>query len=220
MTWQAIIQEPSQKANACVIWLHGLGADGYDFEGITQELGLPLAHGVRFILPHAPTLPVTLNFGYVMPAWYDIIAIDMNAKEHEEGIRISQAILNDLIQDNINDGIPANRIILMGFSQGGALALHTALRYEKPLAGIGCLSGYLPLHRLLEKEKNPANQHIPIFMAHGLMDDIVPLKMANLSLTLLQEAGYQPAWHTYPMAHGVCHEELQDIGKWIMGILF
>ncbi len=218
-SWQAIIQEPKQKADACVIWLHGLGADGHDFAPVTRELGLKEEARVRFIFPHAPQMPVTLNFGYVMPAWFDIFAIDINSREDEAGIKASQKILNQLIEDNVNDGIPTDRIILMGFSQGGALAVHTALRYEKPLGGIALLSSYLPLPLLLEKEKHAANKDIPIFMAHGLMDTLVPMSLAELSLKSLQKAGYEPSWHTYPMEHSVCLSELQDIGKWIQGIL-
>ncbi len=219
-SWQALIQEPKQKADACVIWLHGLGADGHDFAGVTQELGLGPECRVRFIFPHAPQLPITLNFGYVMPAWYDITAIDMDAPQDEVGIRASQKVLNRLIEDNVNDDIPTNRIILMGFSQGGALAIYSALRYDKPLAGVGVLSGYLPLHGLLQKEKNPINMNIPIFMAHGILDMLVPMKLAELSLMTLQEAGYKPTWHTYPMEHSVCLPELQDIGKWIQELLY
>lgn len=219
-SWDAIIQEPKQKPDACVIWLHGLGANGHDFESVTQELGLPFNHGIRFIFPHAPDLPVTMNYGYVMPAWYDIIGIDLNAPEDEKGIKNSQITLTKLVEENVNQGILSNRIILMGFSQGGALAIHTALRYEKPLAGVGMLSSYLPLHSLVRKERHSANQDIPIFMAHGLQDFLVPLSLAQFSLEALKGAGYKPAWHTYPMEHTVCYPEIQDIGKWIQHLLF
>ncbi|MBS0286421.1 MAG: carboxylesterase [Proteobacteria bacterium] len=215
MALQAITIEPATKADACIIWLHGLGANGHDFEGVINELGLETTHAIRFIFPHAPALSVTLNGGYVMPAWYDIFAIDFDAPEDEIGIRCAQIEINALIEKNLDEGIESSRIILMGFSQGGALALHTAIRFGKPLGGVGVLSGYLPLHRIFDKEIHAANQELSIFMAHGLVDDVVPFSMAELSLACLQAAGFNPAWHTYPMPHGICLQELQDIGKWI-----
>ncbi len=215
MTWEAITIEPVAKADACVIWLHGLGANGHDFESVVPELGLDSNHTIRFIFPHAPNQPVTLNAGYVMPAWYDIAAIDFSAPEDEKGIKRSQQVLNALIEENIKSGIPSNRIFLLGFSQGGALAIHTAIQFDKPLAGVGLLSGYLPLHQSVKSEKHKANEDISIFMAHGAMDMLVPLEMAQLSLNWLTQAGFKPMWHLYPMEHSVCWEELKDIGLWI-----
>lgn len=215
MVLQAITLDPATTPDACIIWLHGLGADGHDFADITPALGLDHSHAIKFIFPHAPSQPVTLNSGYVMPAWYDIVDIDFDAPEDELGVRRAQAQINALIEENIQAGIPSHRIILMGFSQGGALAIHTGARFHQPLGGVGILSGYVPLHTLFEKEVHSANQDIAIFMAHGLVDEIVPLPMAEQSLACLQKAGFKPDWHTYPMTHGVCPQELQDIGKWI-----
>lgn len=215
MTFDAITIEPKQKADACIIWLHGLGADGGDFAGVVPSLGLADKHAIRFIFPHAPDRPVTLNAGYIMPAWYDIVAIDFRAPQDEKGIKESEKNLQALIHQQIKAGIPCKRILLMGFSQGGALALHTALRFEQPLAGVGVLSGYLPLHPTLAHEKHSANATIPIFMAHGTRDPVVPYVMGQQSFERLQQAGFNPVWHPYPMEHTVCIQELIDIGQWI-----
>ncbi len=212
---EAITIEPKKAADACIIWLHGLGADGHDFKDVIPSLGLSKEHTIRFIFPHAPTLPVTINGGMRMPAWYDIVALDSKAIQDEKGIRHSEKSVKALIYKTVSEGIKANRIILMGFSQGGALALHTALRFEQPLAGVGVLSAYLPIHHLLMNERNPANLRLSIFMAHGLADTVVPYMMGQASYGWLQNAGYTPQWHSYPMDHSVCYEELQDIGKWI-----
>jgi phospholipase/carboxylesterase len=215
MALGAIIEEPQQKADGCVIWLHGLGADGYDFAGVVPSLHLASRHGIRFIFPHAPSRPITINGGYVMPAWYDVTAIDFNAVEDEVGIKQSERELRALIQQQISQGIPAARIIIMGFSQGGALALHTALRYEEPLAGVAVLSAYLPLHTLLAAEKHQQNIAISIFMAHGQADPVVPYQMGETSAQRLQEDGYSVQWHRYPIEHTVSMQELDDLGRWI-----
>lgn len=215
MALEAITIEPKSKANACIIWLHGLGADGSDFVDVVPHLGLPEHHAIQFIFPHAPHRPISINAGYVMPGWYDIVAIDANAPQDENGIKQSEQDLRGLINSAIKQRISPQRILLMGFSQGGALALHTALRFEQPLAGVGVLSAYLPLHDLVEKEKHQANQAIPIFMAHGLSDPIVPYRLGEQSFAWLQNAGYSPSWHAYPMEHTVCMQELMDIGNWI-----
>ncbi len=212
---EAITIEPKRIADACIIWLHGLGADGHDFKDVVPSLGLAKDHAIRFVFPHAPTLPVTINGGMLMPAWYDIAALDFKATQDEKGIRHSEKSIRALIDKTLLQGIKSKRIILMGFSQGGALALHTALRFDQPLAGVGVLSAYLPIHHLLSEERNIANSQLSIFMAHGLADPVVPYMMGQASYGWLKSAGYTPAWHAYPMEHSVCYEELQDIGKWI-----
>jgi phospholipase/carboxylesterase len=219
MVFDAITIEPNKKADAVVIWLPGLGADGYDFVDAVPSLGLGQDHSIRFIFPHAPSQPVTLNNNFVMPAWYDIFALEFNAPEDEKGIKQAEEILGKLIDSVITQGIASTRIFLLGFSQGGALAIHTALRFNKPLAGVGVLSGWLPLRSLLLKEQHVANANIPIFMGHGSQDPLVPEKMGQYSYKLITEAGHEVDWHSYPMEHTVCLPELKDIGKWIQQCL-
>ena len=203
----------AENADFAVIWLHGLGADGHDFEPIVPELELSLA--IRFIFPHAPEIPVSINNGMVMPAWYDIKSAQINQLEDKEGIERSQQAVLALIENEIKRGIPSDKIILAGFSQGGAIALHTGLRYQKSLAGIMGLSTYLPLTDTLEKEIHPANRETPILQMHGLYDQIIPLALAENTSTILQQFGYTSEFHTYPMEHSVCVEEIADISKWI-----
>lgn len=211
----ALTIEPVNSATASVIWLHGLGADGYDFVDVIPALGLPASHSIRFIFPHAPLLPVTLNGGMRMPAWYDIKAISAHAEEDEGGIKHSAQKIEALLNAEKARNIPYEKMILMGFSQGGALALYTALRFHAPLAGTAGLSTYLPLKDSLSKELHPQNKNIAIFMAHGLMDPIVPFAFGEGSYRILQSAGLAPVWHTYPMGHMVCLPELLAIGQWI-----
>lgn len=203
-----------------VIWLHGLGADGHDFEPIVQKLDLP---NVRFILPHAPEMPVTRNSGYIMPAWYDLYGAPNNKTgnsfEDEAGIIISQRYINSLIEIEINRGIPSERIVLAGFSQGGAIALHTGIRYPLKLGGILALSTYLPIKTKLAAEAHPANAGIPIFMAHGIFDDVISLDMCKISLNILQNNHYSVRWHEYNMAHSVCAEEINDIRLFLKQVL-
>jgi phospholipase/carboxylesterase len=196
------------EVNASVIWLHGLGADGHDFEPIVQKLDVP---NVRFILPHAPEMAVTRNSGYIMPAWYDLYGVTGSSKEDEDGIKNSQHYVNSLIQKELDKGIAAERIVIAGFSQGGAIALHTALRYPKKLGGVMALSTYLPVKAKLVTEANPANATTPIFMAHGVFDDVITLDMCKISLQTLQNNHYSVSWHEYNMAHSVCMEEISDI---------
>lgn len=210
-----IVVEPKTKPKHCVIWMHGLGANGHDFEPVAPQLGLPEGGGVRFIFPHAPVRPVTLNQGYAMPAWYDIVDLTPEGRDDAEGLRQSSEAIDAIIQQQIADGIPASQIILAGFSQGGALALHMGLRYPKKLAGIMALSSYLPQANVVMEQVHDANRGTNIFMAHGIADDVVPLAMGEASLNLLTEMGYKPSWHTYPMAHSVCLDEITDIGSWI-----
>ncbi|TFW73349.1 carboxylesterase [Methylotenera oryzisoli] len=208
------------KISASVIWLHGLGADGYDFEPIVQRLlENPAFNHVRFILPHAPDMAVTRNNGYIMPAWYDIYGNIPIVQEDETGIKVSERYINSLINNEISRGINAERILLAGFSQGGAIALHTALRYPQRLAGVLALSTYVPLHSSLSKEAHAANMNTPIFMAHGTFDDIIPLSMAEKSRNLLQSCQYSVSWHQYNMAHSLCEQEIIDIESFLTQVL-
>jgi phospholipase/carboxylesterase len=215
---EAVEIQSGPRPDGAVIWLHGLGADGHDFEPIVPELRLPPALQLRFIFPHAPIRPVTLNQGMRMRAWYDIFRLDGGA-EDEAGINESGSLVKQLIQEQIERGINTPRIVLAGFSQGGAIALHTALRYSAPLGGLLALSTYLPLHTTLEKEMREANRKLPIFMAHGLYDDIIPLQRAEQSRKILADAGYDVEWHTYPMPHSVCAEEIADIAGFLVKVL-
>lgn len=202
-----------------VIWLHGLGADGHDFAPIVDELDLPAWLELRFVFPHAPSMPVTLNGGYVMPAWYDIRHPDLTRGQDVVGIRASQRALERLIAREGKRGIPSRRIILAGFSQGGAVALHTALRYAESLAGVIALSSYLPLAETLAAEASPANRHIPIFMAHGSHDPVIPMASAAASRDVLCQAGYPVEWREYDMAHSVCQAEIAAVAAWLAGRL-
>jgi len=212
----AVEINPAGTPRSCIIWLHGLGADGHDFEPLIPQLDVVESLGVRVVLPHAPRRPVTINGGVVMPAWYDIPAADFRQGQDDAGIRESAQQLQALIGREIEAGIPAQQILLAGFSQGGAIALHTGLRYEQPLAGILALSTYLPLAESLAVEASPANRAVPVFMAHGTQDPVVPLSLATLSRDALQQQGYDVAWHSYPMPHAVCPEELRDIRDWLV----
>lgn len=203
------------KIDASVIWLHGLGADGHDFAPIVEQLDLP---NVRFILPHAPLMPVTVNNGYMMPAWYDLYGLSIGSHEDEAGIKVSQKYINSLIELEIEKGVPANRIVMAGFSQGGAIALHTALRYPQKLAGIIALSTYLPLKSQIN-EVDSANSAIPIFMAHGVYDDVISLETCKISFNLLQSRQIPITWHQYNMAHSVCAEEIDDIRRFLKQVL-
>jgi phospholipase/carboxylesterase len=204
--------ESNLKVSASVIWLHGLGADGHDFEPIVQKLNIP---NVRFILPHAPEMAVTRNSGYIMPAWYDLYGVTGSSKEDEDGIKNSQHYVNSLIQKELDRGIAAERIVIAGFSQGGAIALYTALRYPKKLGGVMALSTYLPVKANLATEANLANAATPIFMAHGVFDDVITLDLCKISLQALQNNHYSVSWHEYNMAHSVCMEEISDIREFL-----
>jgi len=199
-----------------LLWLHGLGADGHDFEPIVPELGLTFP--VRFVFPHAPVRAVTINGGMAMRAWYDILGFDRRAKEDAVGIRASAAAVAELIDREIERGMASERIVLAGFSQGGAIALHTALREPRPLAGVLALSTYLPLAASLASERSAANSGVPIFMAHGTGDTVLPLSLAETSRAALLALGYAVEWHAYPMAHSVSMEEISAIGAWLAGL--
>lgn len=210
--------ETAASPDAAVIWLHGLGADGHDFEPVVPELRLPAELGVRFVFPHAPVRPVTLNMGMRMRAWYDIYQLG-GGREDADGIRASQALTEGLIAREQSRGIAPGRIVLAGFSQGGAIVLHTGLRHADRLAGILALSTYLPLSGSLPGEASEANRVVPIFMAHGRFDDVIPIGRAQQSRTLLEQQGYPLAWHEYPMPHSVCGEEIADISGWLLSRL-
>ena len=196
-----------------VIWLHGLGADGHDFEPIVAELDLPAP--VRFVFPHAPVRPITVNGGYPMRAWYDIVSFERGGPEDEAGVRASARQIERLIDGEAERGTPAARVVLAGFSQGGAMALHTALRYPQPLAGIIALSAYLPLPALLAAERSAVTEPVPIFMAHGRDDPTVPEAFGARSRDTLRSAGCEVQWRTYPMGHTVCPQEVSDISVWL-----
>lgn len=219
MSDQPIEIETTEKPTATVIWLHGLGADGNDFVPIVPQLNLPNDLGIRFIFPNAPHQPVSCNGGYVMRSWYDIYSLDDFEREDKIGLTQSQQTLETLIQKEISRGISSSRIILMGFSQGGAVVLHTGLRCSQQLAGIGALSTYLPLHKDVAKEKHQPNTDIPIFMAHGLHDPVVQYEHGQNSSKFLQLLGYSVDWFSYPMEHNVCMEEISDISRWIQQLL-
>ncbi|MFQ5936180.1 MAG: alpha/beta hydrolase [Acidiferrobacterales bacterium] len=204
-------------ATASVIWLHGLGADGHDFEPVVPALRLPNTLPVRFVFPHAPTRSVTINSGFVMRAWYDIVPAAEGFSENPDHVRQAEEILRSLVERELSRGIPAARIVLAGFSQGGAIALHTGLRYPQRLAGIMALSAYLALAETLPDERHVINADIPIFMAHGEQDPLIPLSRAQRSRELLQGLGYEVDWHVYPMPHTVCAPEVEDIRVWLNG---
>ena len=216
---ETIEVETDANPTAAVIWMHGLGADGSDFVPIVRELDLTGCPPIRFVFPHAATMPVTINGGYVMRAWYDILTMDLVRREDVAGLRKSQAEIDRLIAREIERGIPAERIVLAGFSQGCAMTLQTGLRYPKKLAGLLCLSGYLPLFATIAAESHPVNQQTPIFMAHGRMDPVIPIDRAEKSRDLLRSLGYTVEWHDYAMPHSVCPEEIDDIGQWFQQLL-
>lgn len=206
-------------AEYSVIWLHGLGADGYDFEPIVPELNYANKNRTRFIFPHAPHRPVTINNGYVMRAWYDIVEIASDAPDDEAGICVSEQQLSDLIEKERQAGVACEHIVLAGFSQGGAIVLHTGLRYPQRLAGIMALSTYLPLAGQLEKQASHANRDVPVFMAHGEADMVVPITLAQSTKELLAGQGYQVEWHHYAMEHSVIPQEIDDISHWLDTVL-
>ena len=205
-----------------IIWLHGLGADGHDFEPIVPELRLPGDLPLRFVFPHAPVRPVTLNGGMTMRAWYDIYSLDRNGPVDEQGIRASAGLLTALIDRERERGMDASRIIAAGFSQGGAIALHAALRYPQRLAGLMALSTWLPLHNAFEPEVvaglGAARRDVPVFMAHGSYDPVLPVDLGRSSADLLLRHGFGVEWHEYPMAHAVCAEEVADIRAWLLSV--
>ncbi len=212
------IEQVGEKPDYCIIWLHGLGADGHDFVPVVPELGLPASPGVRFIFPHAPQQPVTINGGYVMRAWYDVLGMDLTAQQDQAGIENSARLIEQVIDDQIGEGFSEKKIILAGFSQGGAMALHIGLRSRYTLGGIMALSTYLPLANELPLQQANSNAP-PIFMAHGQFDPVVPIHSGKTSKTLMEGLGYNILWKEYPMEHSVCGQEIGDISYWLQSII-
>ncbi len=205
----------NHNPTASVIWLHGLGADGHDFVPVVKELQLPDTLPVRFIFPHAPQQPVTINNGMVMRAWYDVSYDGLERRTDDAGVLKSVEAVNDLIAREIARGIPPRRIVLAGFSQGGAVVLTAGTRHPQRLGGILALSTYLPMPDQLATAGSEANRSVPIFMAHGQQDTVIPLRMAEASRAALEAQGYAVAWHTYPMAHSLCMEEVEALSRWL-----
>jgi phospholipase/carboxylesterase len=214
-TAHEIVLKPVGAAKGTVIWLHGLGADGHDFVPIVAALALPATLALKFVFPHAPERPITLNGGYRMRGWYDIAGLTLDAKEDVAGIGESEQRVRDYIAREQAQGTAPEKIVLAGFSQGSAIAIHTALRYSQPLAGLIALSGYLLQKDALAIERSTANKYVPIFMAHGDYDDVVPPVLAQKSLDVLQRHGYQVEWHSYPIGHEVSPQEVADIAQWL-----
>jgi len=219
MTLEAIEMQSADPPGASLIVLHGLGADGHDFVPIAQQLDLAAVGGARFIFPHAPLRPVTMNGGYVMRAWYDIAGTPQARLEDEAGLRASQALIEALIQQERERGVPASRIVLMGFSQGCAMTLMTGLRHKERLAGLVGLSGYLPLAAQTAGERLAANADVPIFLAHGRDDPMIGIDRALASRDTLQALGHTVEWHDYAMAHSVCMDEIADLNRWLQRVL-
>jgi phospholipase/carboxylesterase len=219
MLLEVIEIESGASPSASIIVLHGLGADGSDFVPICEELDLTAVGPVRFVFPHAPTRPVTINGGYVMRAWYDILGVELDKREDERGLREAQASVEALIARERERGIPASRIVLAGFSQGCAVTLLTGLRHGERLAGLVGMSGYLPLGASTAAERSSANADVPIFLAHGRQDPVVPLARAVASRDALRALGYAVDWHDYAMPHSVCPQEIADLNRWLVKIL-
>jgi phospholipase/carboxylesterase len=207
--------EPKGSARSSVVWLHGLGADGNDFVPIIPHLGIEERHALRFVFPHAPRIPVSLNMGMVMPAWYDIAGPDLRYRQDVDGIRRSEAQVRALVEREIERGVPSRRILLAGFSQGGAMAVHVALRFPQPLAGAVALSTYLVMGDTLEAEIASANRGLPVFQAHGGSDPMVHIERGEALREKLVETGSEVTWHEYPMMHEVCLEEIEALGAWM-----
>jgi len=205
--------ETAGTAEAAVIWLHGLGANGHDFEPIVPELKLPPDLAVRFVFPHAPSMPVTINGGMVMPAWYDILSLDIDRHVNTDQIRQSAARVTALLEREIERGVPAERIVVAGFSQGGAVAFETALPFPRRLAGLLVLSTYLVTGDTVQR--HPCNQDLPVFAGHGLFDPVVPEVLGRRTAQMLEDWGHPVDYHTYPMQHQVCLEQVADIGRWL-----
>ena len=216
---ETIVVDTAPNPTVSIIWMHGLGADGNDFVPLVRELDLSGLPAIRFVFPHANTMLVTINGGYVMRAWYDIVGTDLVRREDEAGLRASQVQVEALIAREKARGVPASRIILAGFSQGCAMTLQTGLRHPEPLAGLMCLSGYVPLSAKLEAERSEASLTTPIFMVHGQHDGVIPIARATASRDQLIALGYKVEWHDYPMQHSLCQEEVDHIGAWLKKVL-
>jgi len=219
MSLETLEIETGASPRASIVLMHGLGADCHDFEPLAEQLDLRAAGPVRYVFPNAPQIPVTINGGFVMPAWYDIRAADLANREDEGGLRASQAEIERLIAHEVARGVPASRIVLAGFSQGAAMALMTGLRHAERLAGIVGMSGYLPLADRTASERQAANQSTPIWLAHGRQDDVVPIGRAMASRDALAALGYSVSWSDYAMGHSVCPEELVALNRWLLTVL-
>ena len=219
MSLKVIEVQTGDEPVATVLILHGLGADGRDFVPVADQLDLSSIGPIRFLFPNAPVIPVSINGGCQMPAWYDILGADITTRQDEKGMRQTQDSMNQLIEREIERGIPARRIVIAGFSQGSAMALMTGLRFPERLAGIMGLSGYLPLAAALAAERSPANADVPVFLAHGTRDGVVALPRAIASRDALTALGYPVDWHTYEMEHSVCAEEIADMHQWLLRVL-
>lgn len=211
--------ESAPNPTASIVWMHGLGADGNDFVPLVRELDYTGLPAIRFVFPHANTMPVTINGGYIMRAWYDITGADLTRREDEAGLRASQRDIEALIAREKARGIPASRIVLAGFSQGCAMTLQTGLRHPEKLAGMLCLSGYLPLALNVQAERTRESLDTPVFMAHGRQDPVVPFIRAEQSRDALRQLGYQVEWHEYMMQHSLCLDEVRDINAWLRKVL-
>ena len=214
-----VVIEPSKPATAAVVWLHGLGADGHDFEPVAAELGRGGLGDARYVFPHAPVRPVTINGGMAMRAWYDIAGPELDRRADEEGVRESAGIARALVDEQIARGIAARRIVLAGFSQGGAIALYAGLRFPFRIAGILALSTYLPAAESLATQAHAANRDVPIFLAHGSQDPVIALSLSERSRAVMADLGYIVEVHTYPMPHSVSAEEIRDIANWLSRVL-
>ena len=206
---------PNSHIKATVIWLHGLGDSGNGFAPIVPELRLPDELGIRFVFPHAPMRPITINNGMTMRAWYDITSLDFNQRADSQGVNESSIFVKALIEQEMAKGVPANKIVLAGFSQGGVIALNLGTRLEHSLAGIMSMSSYMSEPEKLSSEAHDANKQTPIFVAHGTHDDVVPVFMGNAAFKVLESNGYQATWHEYAMQHNVCNQQLNDISAWL-----
>lgn len=215
----AVIVDTASNPDASVIWMHGLGDTGHGWSGVVPELGLPTSLAVRFLFPHAPSMPVTINQGYVMPAWYDVRSADFGSRADVDGVRASRDRIEAMIAAERARGVAASRIVLAGFSQGGAIAIYTALRHRERLAGIVALSTYLVDAASLATEASPANRGLPIVMAHGTRDPVIPIVLAEASRDALVSAGWQVEWHAYTMEHSAVLEEIRVVGAFLARVL-
>jgi phospholipase/carboxylesterase len=215
MSLEKIISQTGENPKVVIIWMHGLGADGNDFAPVVPEFSIP-GVPIKFVFPHAPKIPVTINNGMVMRAWYDILLMDIGKHADKQGVLNSEKLVHELIEEQVSAGFKHEQIILAGFSQGGAMSLQVGTQYHKKLAGIIALSSYLPIPELLQENTNPINRHTPIFMGHGTHDPVVPYSLGESSRDALLKAGFTIDWNNYPLQHGVSMEELSDIKTWLI----
>lgn len=215
MSLEKIVSQTGDNPKVAIIWMHGLGADGNDFAPVVPQFNIPELP-IKFVFPHAPKIPVTINSGMVMRAWYDILSMDIDSRADVDGVLASEKLIQKLIEEQVADGFKYEQIILAGFSQGGAMSLHVSTQLNKKIAGIIALSSYLPASQLLIENENTTNINTPIFMGHGTQDPVVPYSLGESSRDKLIQAGYKIDWHSYPIQHGVSMDELMDIKQWLM----